>query len=74
MIAIGGLCYRTGTPSYGPDNKPLALWINLSVQHFPLSGEKPVVAPPGALTIALPPTYDITPFAIMVIESVFFDY
>ena len=41
-------------PIVWPDNKPLALWINLSVQHFPLSGEKHVVAPPGALTMPYP--------------------
>lgn len=41
-------------PVVWPDNKPLALWINLSVQHFPLSGEQPVVAPPGALTMPYP--------------------
>jgi len=37
-----------------PGGKPLALWINMSVQHFPLSGEKPQVAPPGALTMPYP--------------------
>ena len=34
-------------PVTWPDGKPLALWINLSLQHFPLSGDKPLVAPPG---------------------------
>ena len=41
-------------PIHWPGDKPLALWINLSVQHFPLSGEKPAVAPPGALTMPYP--------------------
>ena len=41
-------------PVSWPGGKPLALWINISVQHFPLSGEKPVVAPPGALTMPYP--------------------
>ena len=41
-------------PVTWPDGKPLALWINISVQHFPLSGEKPAVAPPGALTMRYP--------------------
>ena len=26
------------TPLTWPGNKPLALWINVSLQHFPLSG------------------------------------
>ncbi len=42
------------TPLTWPGNKPLALWINVSLQHFPLSGEKPQVAPPGALTMPYP--------------------
>ena len=42
------------TPVTWPGNKPLALWINVSFQHFPLSGEKPQVAPPGALTMPYP--------------------
>ena len=41
-------------PVAWPGSKPLALWINISVQHFPLSGEKPQVAPPGALTMPYP--------------------
>ena len=41
-------------PIHWPGDKPLALWINLSVQHFPLSGEKPAVVPPGALTMPYP--------------------
>ena len=41
-------------PVHWPDGKPLALWINVSVQHFPLSGDKPAVAPPGALTMPYP--------------------
>ena len=41
-------------PIHWPGDKPLALWINLSVQHFPLSGEKPAVTPPGALTMPYP--------------------
>ena len=41
-------------PVQWPNNKPLALWINVSVQHFPLSGPKPAVAPPGALTMPYP--------------------
>ena len=41
-------------PVAWPDGKPLALWINLSLQHFPLSGDKPPVAPPGALTMPYP--------------------
>ena len=41
-------------PVAWPGGKPLALWINISVQHFPLSGEKPQVAPPGALTMPYP--------------------
>jgi len=41
-------------PVLWPDDKPLALWINVSVQHFPLSGHKPAVAPPGALTMPYP--------------------
>ena len=41
-------------PVAWPDGKPLALWINLSIQHFPLSGDKPPVAPPGALTMPYP--------------------
>ena len=41
-------------PIVWPDNKPLALWINIAVQHFPLSGDKPMVAPPGALTMPYP--------------------
>ena len=41
-------------PVHWPDGKPLALWVNVSVQHFPLSGDKPTVAPPGALTMPYP--------------------
>ena len=41
-------------PVTWPGGKPLALWINISVQHFPLSGDKPAVAPPGALTMPYP--------------------
>ena len=41
-------------PVRWPDDKPLALWINIAVQHFPLSGDKPTVAPPGALTMPYP--------------------
>ncbi len=41
-------------PVRWPGGKPLALWINISIQHFPLSGEKPRVAPPGALTMPYP--------------------
>ena len=41
-------------PVTWPGGKPLALWINISIQHFPLSGEKPTVAPPGALTMPYP--------------------
>ena len=41
-------------PVAWPEDKPLALWINIAVQHFPLSGEKPEVAPPGALTMPYP--------------------
>ena len=41
-------------PVIWPDGRPLALWINISVQHFPLSGDKPVVPPPGALTMPYP--------------------
>lgn len=41
-------------PIHWPGDKPLALWINMSVQHFPLSGDKPAVAPPGALTMPYP--------------------
>lgn len=41
-------------PVRWPEGKPLALWINLSVQHFPLSGEQPAVAPPGAFTMPYP--------------------
>ena len=41
-------------PVRWPGGKPLALWINVSIQHFPLSGEKPRVAPPGALTMPYP--------------------
>ena len=41
-------------PVTWPGGKPLALWINISVQHFPLSGDKPTVAPPGALTMPYP--------------------
>jgi len=37
-----------------PGDKPLALWINISIQHFPLSGSKPTVPPPGALTMPYP--------------------
>ena len=40
-------------PVTWPGGKPLALWINISVQHFPLSGDKPAVAPPGALTMTV---------------------
>lgn len=41
-------------PICWPENKPLALWINISLQHFPLSGDQPQVAPPGALTMPYP--------------------
>jgi len=41
-------------PIFWPENKPLALWININLQHFPLSGEKPQAAPPGALTMPYP--------------------
>ena len=41
-------------PVHWPGDKPLALWINVSVQHFPLSGPKPNVAPAGALTMPYP--------------------
>ena len=41
-------------PVTWPGGKPLALWINISVQHFPLSGDQPAVAPPGALTMPYP--------------------
>jgi len=41
-------------PVTWPGGKPLALWINISIQHFPLSGEKPMVVPPGALTMPYP--------------------
>ena len=58
-------------PVHWPDGKPLALWINVSVQHFPLSGDKPAVAPPGALTMPYP-DYDITRCATTATESVFF--
>jgi hypothetical protein len=51
---MSGQCCRTARRLSGQDGKPLALWINISVQHFPLSGEKPAVAPPGALTMPYP--------------------
>ena len=41
-------------PVAWPGGKPLALWINISLQHFPLSGDKPAVPPPGALTMPYP--------------------
>lgn len=41
-------------PIQWPGDKPLALWINLNIQHFPLSGPKPNVSPPGALTMPYP--------------------
>ena len=41
-------------PITWPGHKPLALWININVQHFPLAGDKPKVAPPGALTMPYP--------------------
>jgi allantoinase len=41
-------------PVTWPDDKPLALWINISLQHFPLSGEEPQVVVPGALTMPYP--------------------
>ena len=50
---MSGRCCRIARRSPGR-KEPLALWINISVQHFPLSGEKPAVTPPGALTMPYP--------------------
>ena len=41
-------------PVAWPDGKPLALWINLSLQHFPLSGDKPLCGTTGSAHHALP--------------------
>lgn len=37
-----------------PDDKPLALWINVSLQYFPLDQRGQPFPPPGGMTTAYP--------------------
>lgn len=37
-----------------PDDKPLALWINVSVEHFPLNPQSPGFKAPGNMTMPYP--------------------
>ena len=41
-------------PVTWPDEKPLALWINVSCQHFPLNQSGKPYAPPGGMTMPYP--------------------
>ncbi|MFK8014444.1 MAG: polysaccharide deacetylase family protein [Gammaproteobacteria bacterium] len=42
------------SPVTWPDNKPLALWVNVALQYFPLDQRGKPFAPPGGMVTAYP--------------------
>lgn len=41
-------------PVHWPDKRPLAVWVNVSLQHFPLNQRGVPFAPPGGMTMPYP--------------------